>query len=330
MNIVEYSDFLYKTSCLEENLTKKITLSVVIITYNHEKYILECLKSVLMQRCNFNIEIIISNDCSPDNTDKVLADVIKQQQNQFCVKYFRHNKNIGASDNVVFALKKATGKYIALLEGDDYWIDSEKIQKQVDFLESNLDYSICFHNVNFVSDDGKIIEGYEDKDKELFLVEDTYPGTFMPTASVMWRASIGFPINLFSKIPYGDWAIQMYSLYKGKGYCFKERMANYRFHVGGVHSNLNALIKLKNRVLCYKEFYSYFKMTKEQSVSFCQFYSKAAWDYFFSAINQRKISHIFTSIKYLLSIKGEGNLKKIVLHLLRLRKLKSITSSSVI
>lgn len=318
---MENSDFIYKTSYLPKTSNQNYVVSIVVITYNHERYILECINSALIQKCNFKIEIIISNDCSSDSTDAILSDLVKKSQNQICIKYFKHNKNIGASANVIFALKQATGKYIALLEGDDYWIDSEKIQKQADFLDKNEDYSICFHNVNFISDDGKLIDGYEDKEKETFFVEDTYPGTFMATASMVWRSSNGFPKELFNKIPYGDWAIQMFSLYKGKGYCFKERMANYRFHPGGMHSNLSALIKLKNRTHCYREFYSYFKMTKEQSVSFCQFYSKAAWDYFFTALSQRKVSHIFISIKYLISIKNEDNFWKIILHLFRIKRL---------
>jgi glycosyltransferase involved in cell wall biosynthesis len=124
----------------------QILVSVNMITYLHGKYIREAIEGVLMQNCNFNFELIIADDCSPDNTSKIVTDIINSHPNGNKIKYFRHEKNIGMHANSDFVINQAKGKYIAICEGDDYWIDPNKLQKQVDFLENNLEYGIVHTN----------------------------------------------------------------------------------------------------------------------------------------------------------------------------------------
>lgn len=120
-------------------------VSVIVITYGHEKFIKECLESIFCQSADFDIEVIISNDKSPDATDEIIHQFLKNVKNdRIHVKYFKHVKNIGMAENFVFSLKKATGKYIAYCEGDDYWIDPLKLQKQVDFLIQNPDVGLVY------------------------------------------------------------------------------------------------------------------------------------------------------------------------------------------
>ncbi|PTS92382.1 hypothetical protein DBR27_19765, partial [Flavobacterium sp. HMWF030] len=121
-----------------------IMVSVCVITYGHEKYIEQTIDGILMQEVDFDFELIISNDCSPDQTDEVVKSYLKDHPKSNKVKYFSHKKNMGAYQNFVFSLENSNGKYIALCEGDDYWTNPLKLQKQVDFLESNPDFSICF------------------------------------------------------------------------------------------------------------------------------------------------------------------------------------------
>ena len=129
---------------------KAMTVSVLMITYNHSKYIKQAVESVLEQKTNFDFELIIANDCSPDNTDEIINDIIKNNPNGYKIKYYSHQKNIGMMSNFIFLTEQATGKYCALCEGDDFWTDNYKLEKQVSFLDSNLDYSICFHNVQIL------------------------------------------------------------------------------------------------------------------------------------------------------------------------------------
>ena len=112
-------------------------VSVCIPTYYHEKYISQAINSVLEQKVSFKYEIIVSDDCSKDNTQSIIMDYSKKIKN---IKYFFHKENIGLTNNLFFARSKCSGKYIMCLSGDDYWIDKYKMQKQYEFLEKNRDY----------------------------------------------------------------------------------------------------------------------------------------------------------------------------------------------
>jgi glycosyltransferase involved in cell wall biosynthesis len=122
--------------------SKNIKVSVVMITFNHENYIREAIEGVLMQETDFEMELIISNDCSTDATNIVIEDFLLNHPNAFKVKYFNQEKNLGMMPNFIFTLNQSKGNYIAICEGDDYWTDTYKLQKQVDFLEANPEYVI--------------------------------------------------------------------------------------------------------------------------------------------------------------------------------------------
>ena len=112
---------------------EKILVSIIVITYGQEKYIRQALDSIIMQKTNFKFEIIVGNDCSPDNTVEVLKEY--RDNENYVFNIINREENIGATKNLYLCLKQAKGKYIAFLEGDDYWIDKNKLQKQFDFLE---------------------------------------------------------------------------------------------------------------------------------------------------------------------------------------------------
>jgi glycosyltransferase involved in cell wall biosynthesis len=124
-----------------------IIVSVIMITFGHEKYIKQAVEGVLMQLCDFEIELIVANDCSPDNTDSIVQKIIETHPKSTLINYTKHNLNKGMSSNFIWASEQTKGKYIALCEGDDYWTDPYKLQKQVDFLESNKSVGIVYTNV---------------------------------------------------------------------------------------------------------------------------------------------------------------------------------------
>ncbi|QYS90774.1 glycosyltransferase [Flavobacterium covae] len=125
-----------------------IKVSVCMITYNHEKYIKQAIESILMQKTNFDFELIISNDNSNDTTHKIILDLLEEHIDSKKIKYLHNKKNLGMMPNFIQAIQNCKGEYIALCEGDDYWTDPEKLQKQVDFLDTNKNFAICFHPVN--------------------------------------------------------------------------------------------------------------------------------------------------------------------------------------
>jgi glycosyltransferase involved in cell wall biosynthesis len=134
-------------------MDQKHMVSVVMITYNHEKYIAEAIKGVLMQKCDFDIEFIIANDKSTDQTHQVINEIIDGTTiaDHINLRYYNHPNNKGMMKNFIWSVQQAKGRYIALCEGDDYWIDPYKLQKQVNILEANPDLAMSTHEASHQS-----------------------------------------------------------------------------------------------------------------------------------------------------------------------------------
>lgn len=219
-------------------------VSVCMIAYNHEKYIGQAIEGVLIQETNFDIELILSNDASTDNTDAIVRGFLKDNE-KIKIKYFAHQENKGMMPNFVFALNQCIGDYIALCDGDDYWTDPLKLQKQVDFMEANPDYGICFHEAAISWSEKKETHQIQlnsqfpwnrmSIDKDIYDISDVLNGPFMATASVLYRNPYinNFPI-WFSKAASGD--ITLYAIIIGdkKIKFINEIMCVYRRHPGGI------------------------------------------------------------------------------------------------
>lgn len=136
--------------------TAKCYLSVIVIAYNHEKYLEQCLDSILMQDINFDIEIIIGDDFSNDNTPNIIKAYHKKFPN--IIRPFIRSQNLGATKNQYSCFLEAKGKYIAILDGDDLWTDKNKLKTQVDFLDKNLKYIGSSQRYSVIDQDNKIIK----------------------------------------------------------------------------------------------------------------------------------------------------------------------------
>ena len=213
----------------------KPLVSVIMITYGHEKYIEEAIRGVFLQKTNFPLELIISNDNSPDSTDEIVKNIIKSAPENISVNYIQHPENIGMHHNFTSALRTAQGKYIAVCEGDDYWTDENKLQKQIDFLEKNEDFTLTFHNV-FIRN-GETLStdlDYEKRlsSKDVYTIDDLSKGNFIHTLSAVFRnIKIEFPEWYFSSF-LGDYPIWLWLSKKGKIKYFPEKMGVYRENVG--------------------------------------------------------------------------------------------------
>ena len=240
--------------------SKKIVVSVLMITYNHEKYIDEAIRGILMQQVDFHVELLICNDASTDNTNKVIESCILNNSSQLTITYSHHKQNIGMMANFIFGLEHCKGKYIALCEGDDYWTDPLKLQKQVDFLDQNPIASACFHNAEILFEDGsnkpnQIINSPKQAKwaytKDFFEKRETW---FMATASVMMRRKFVNPLpTWFVDCKSGD--IPMYVILSENGPIgyLEETMSIYRKNLGGLSftdSNISKAF-LKNRIFMY-------------------------------------------------------------------------------
>lgn len=213
----------------------KPLVSVIMITYGHEKYIEEAIRGVFLQKTNFPLELIISNDNSPDSTDEIVKNIIKSAPENISVNYIQHPENIGMLPNFISTLKMAEGKYIAVCEGDDYWTDENKLQKQIDFLEKNEDFTLTFHNV-FIRN-GETLStdlDYEKRlsNKDVYTIDDLSKGNFIHTLSVVFRnMDIQFPEWYYTSF-LGDYPIWLWLSKKGKIKYFPEKMGVYRENVG--------------------------------------------------------------------------------------------------
>ncbi|MFA9189944.1 glycosyltransferase [Flavobacterium sp. FZUC8N2.13] len=134
-------------------------VTVVMITYGHEKFIKQAIKGVLEQKVNFQVELIIANDCSPDKTAEEIDAILQTETipSNINIVNKEHKKNIGMMPNFIWALKQAKGKYIALCEGDDYWTEPTKLQRQVDFMEQHSNYIMCCHDRNVVNENDEVL-----------------------------------------------------------------------------------------------------------------------------------------------------------------------------
>lgn len=219
-------------------MESKPLVSVVMITYGHEYFIREAIEGVLMQKCDFEVELIVTNDCSPDGTDAVVHELLQNHPNSSWIKYFNHSTNLGMMKNFHFALKQAKGEYIALCDGDDYWTYERKLEKQVKFLSKNASCVACFHNVSVISND-KTSLYFQDKQEGSLADEEIVlnGGGVYPTASLLFRNEIILPdFTLHSKA--GDSALAFSLLEKGDFYYLNETMGCYRKHEGGVYSSI--------------------------------------------------------------------------------------------
>jgi glycosyltransferase involved in cell wall biosynthesis len=212
-----------------------------MITYNHEKYIAEAIEGVLMQKTDFPIELIIGEDCSTDNT----RDICLEYQRKYpdIIKLLLPEKNQGMMQNAFNTLKACTGKYIASCEGDDYWTDPYKLQKQVDFLEANADFSICFHAVKIKKElENIIVDDYITP--QVSDVTDIYrlaQGNYIHTPSVVFRKkeSVLQSFVGLGDLRVGDYVLHILNAQYGKIKKIPDVMAVYRAGVGVWNVNDN-------------------------------------------------------------------------------------------
>lgn len=235
-------------------------VSICMITYNHEKFIREAIEGVLMQECDFDLELIIANDCSRDKTDTVIENILENHPRASWIKYIKHKENLGMMPNFIFAMQQCKGDYIALCEGDDYWTDSLKLQKQVNFLETNPDYVMCFHPVSILKTSGEIVDDFITKVPENHETIETLArlGNYIHTPSVIFRNIIkGFPFE-FELSPIGDYFLYIMLAEHGKLKYLEDKMAVYR-HGVGVITKMTLIKRIENTNKLYTFIASYLK-----------------------------------------------------------------------
>jgi len=235
---------------------------VEMITYNHGLYIAQAIESVLIQKTSFKFKLLICEDFSTDGTREICIDYKNRFPN--LIDLHLNEKNLGVLQNAkkLHATSiSCNSKYIAMCEGDDYWTDSYKLQKQVDFLEDNQDFAICFHNAVIVSETSPSEVSYSNPDdqKEVSAFDDLAKGEYIYTATCLFRSDDfkKFPQQYMEYI--NNYTIDLHNAQFGKIRYFNEVMSAYRIHGGGMWSMVSREKTLVDQLPTYKFYLHYFE-----------------------------------------------------------------------
>lgn len=220
-----------------------ILVSINCITYNHQDYIADAIESFLMQKTNFPFEIVIGEDCSTDST----MEIIQSYKERFpqMINVVTSEKNVGMFQNGKRVHEASRGKYIAVCEGDDYWLDPYKLQKQIDYMEKNPTCSLCFHNARIVDVNKNILHlnmlehtavglrrnYYRKKNSEYSAGELTLLGSIPTNSMVYKKSTLNCVPDWYYAAPSGDVCTQFIAAAEGYAYYIDEFMSVYRFGV---------------------------------------------------------------------------------------------------
>lgn len=248
-------------------MTKQIPLvSIICTTYNQEQYIAQAIDGFLMQKTNFPFEIIVHDDASTDNTATIIKDYESKNPNLFVTIYQSENKHskIGNGIWAEIVFPKAQGKYIATCEGDDYWDDPLKLQKQFEFMEHAPNVSFSFHGGKTLASNGKFGTAYSSArflDKQIVPLNYFFEnggGTYC-TASAMFLKKITLdPPSWFSKAPFGDYPLMFLAIQYGDIGYLSDEMCVYRTRSLGSWSSSN--LRFNKRI---NNYYKLIKLNKE-------------------------------------------------------------------
>lgn len=263
----------------------KPVVSVCVITYNHQNYIAQALDSVYAQQ-GVALEVIISDDKSTDRT----AEIIKEYQQKYpeITRVISAEKNVGMQKNWERCITAATGEYIALLEGDDFWNDTLKLKTQTDFLKTDAAFSACFTNANVINEVTDLVyPEYVTDHKEKLSFADFIESNNIPTCTVVFKNNhIEFPAPYFQS-PYVDWLIHLFNAAHGDFYFMNIKTATYRLHQSGMYGGVSEAdkhLKLAQTLGCIYSIYKHKVNASSFKARIRQSYATAAQLY----LNEKK------------------------------------------
>jgi glycosyltransferase involved in cell wall biosynthesis len=261
----------------------QMKVSVLLVTYNHEQYIAQAVESVLMQKTNFKYEILISEDCSTDNTRNIVLAFGEKYTDKIRLLLSEHN--LCTNEVLARGMKAARGQYIAHLDGDDYWTSPYKLQKQADFLDAHPKCSICYHNVDVFHEDGDR-QTYRsnplDVQQNSTLEDLLWKGDLIESCSIMLRKVFDELPDWFRTIDLGDWALLILHAQRGKIGYINEVMGVYRIHGGGVWSKLSRVRRLEKEITFYEDINRHLNFVYDKRIKriiIPELFSKLAMEY---------------------------------------------------
>jgi len=279
-------------------------VSISCITYNHEEVISQALEGFLMQQTTFKVEVLVHDDASSDRTAEIISTYEKKYPQIFKVIYQKENQySKKVKIGYHFQYPRVNGKYYATCEGDDYWIDPLKLQKQISLLEKNPDIGACFTNALYLNE----IDGTETSYASS-LESGVVPtnlifqkgGSIYPTASIVLRKEF-LDDPVFVQVPElaGDELLIFSIASKSKVYFLNERTSVYRRWSGGVYSSI---AKNKEKLVAYKmkDIKGYLKFDRYSQFKFTTLLkAKISKNSLYIVKNSRRISERLKYLRYL-------------------------------
>lgn len=271
-------------------------VSVLMIAYNHEQFIAQAIESALMQRTDFPFEIVIGEDCSTDRTREIVLDF--QSRYPDIIRALLPEKNLGMHENFFQTLKACRGQYVALLEGDDYWISPDKLEFQVRVLEDNPNFSMCFHPIYELFEDGTMNpNAYPSEDwQRNRTLEDLLDCHAIPTCSVVFRNHLikDFPGWMYD-LRMSDWPLSILLAQFGDISCIKDVMGVYRKHSQGACTSVDYIVWVKEEIKMQTFVNDYFGGRYKKIIK-----NSMAGRFLRLARDNEKINNTRQSIKYML------------------------------
>lgn len=223
---------------MQDSIAEKVLVSVQCLVYNHASYLRQCLDGFVMQKTSFKYEVIVHDDASTDGSSDIIREYAQKFPNIF--KVIIQHQNVyskGISPTKKYVLPLCTGKYIAMCEGDDYWTDPYKLQKQVDFLESHPDFTMCFHGATIKNETNtRVLTTCDKIETKEYFTKDIFPGWVVPTASVVYRRE---PIESYPPLKHQEWmkfgdiVLFLKCAHLGRVWGMSEKMSVYRMTDNG-------------------------------------------------------------------------------------------------
>lgn len=248
------------------NQAMRPLVSICMSTYRHERFIKQAIEGVMMQETDFDIELVIGEDFSDDGTRTICENLATRYGPR--IRLLPSDRSYGQSQNLSRIITACTGKYIAMCEGDDYWIDPDKLQKQVTFLETHPAHVMCFHLVDTVDQEGCPLEQPENDGQVREYHGLEFFQTFVPTLSILFRSCLDYFPPEFYKIKSTDAFIVGMLSGHGDGARLGFVGGCYRKHDGGLFNQLSTLDKYKQAIHTRKWMRrsAYFKKEQQQAI----------------------------------------------------------------
>jgi glycosyltransferase involved in cell wall biosynthesis len=231
-----------------------VAVSVLVVTYNHARFVRQALDSALAQRLPQPFEILISEDCSTDGTREIVQEYAERHPQ--LIRLLLSERNLHSNEVVARGVRAARGRYVAVLDGDDYWTSDDKLRSQGAFLDARADLTICFHNVQVVDDrsqsTGRLWNG--PGQPEVSGLHELLRGNFIATSSVVYRRSAVAEVPAWygGFFPVTDWPLHVLYAREGRIGYLDRTLGAYRLHGGGLFSTLGEREKLEANADFYR------------------------------------------------------------------------------